>query len=146
MACKGLLLLLHVPIGSSLPCSEALIAPVVKLHESSWGKCPEKSPHEKFGASANFWFGSLCLENGWTNTWEEWWVRRMTLAFEKERVARGPLGPEDEGMVGLSLYKVLPRYLRPMELNGRSITPCLVHTDLWPGNFKLRESDKSCHI
>jgi protein-ribulosamine 3-kinase len=26
--------------------------------------------------------------------------------------------------------KVIPRLLRPLETGGRSITPCLIHTDL----------------
>ena len=129
-----------------LPSPEALIPPVVKLHGSSCGKIITFFPNTRFGESTNSWFGSLCLENGWEETWEKWWVRRMTLAFAKEKEARGALTPEDEGMVCLFLGKVLPRYLRPMESIGRSITPCLVHMDLWPGNFKLRESDKSCVI
>lgn len=125
-----------------LPIPEAFIPPVVALHENSWGK----SPDGRFGATVNSWFGSLCLPNGWKNTWEEWWTHRMTLAFEKEKVAGGPLTPEDEKTVKLYLGKVLPRYIRPMESRGRSITPCLVHTDLWPGNFKLRADDESCVI
>lgn len=32
--------------------------------------------------------------------------------------------------------KVLPRYLHPLESEGRSIHPCLLHGDLWPGNVK----------
>lgn len=34
------------------------------------------------------------------------------------------------GMFG----KVIPRLLRPLESGGRSITPSLVHGDLWCGN------------
>ena len=30
--------------------------------------------------------------------------------------------------------KVIPRLLRPLETGGRSIKPCLIHSDLWPGN------------
>ena len=30
--------------------------------------------------------------------------------------------------------KVIPRLLRPLETGGRSIKPCLVHSDLWPRN------------
>lgn len=133
------------PAGS-LPSPEVLVPPVVALHSNSWGKCPETSPEKKFGASVNFWFGSLCLQNGWTSTWETWWINRMTQAFDKEAEARGPLATEYGEAVRLFLTKVLPRYLRPMESNGSSITPCLVHTDLWPGNFKLRKDEGSCVI
>jgi len=30
--------------------------------------------------------------------------------------------------------KVIPRLLRPLETNGRTVKPCLVHGDLWYGN------------
>ena len=33
--------------------------------------------------------------------------------------------------------KVIPRLLRPMETNGRSIKPALVHGDLWCGNAAI---------
>lgn len=32
------------------------------------------------------------------------------------------------------LDKAIPRLLRPLETEGRSIQPCLVHSDLWTGN------------
>lgn len=32
------------------------------------------------------------------------------------------------------LTKVIPIFLWPLEIGGRSIQPCLVHSDLWPGN------------
>ena len=33
--------------------------------------------------------------------------------------------------------KVIPRLLRQLETGGRSITPCLVHGDLWDGNASV---------
>lgn len=41
---------------------------------------------------------------------------------------------------------VIPRYLRPLESEGRSIQPCLLHCDLWPGNTMPRSHspDKLC--
>ena len=32
--------------------------------------------------------------------------------------------------------KVIPRLLRPLGTGGRQIQPCLIHSDLWPGNVK----------
>ena len=38
--------------------------------------------------------------------------------------------------------KVIPRLLRPLETDGNSITPVLVHGDLWCGNAAVdRETD-----
>ena len=129
-------------MNDDVPGPNVFIPTIVALHQRSEGKSPEG----KFGASVNFWFGSLCLANGWTDNWEEWWIHRMTSAFEKEEVAGGPHTPDDKETIAQFLGKVLPRYLRPMESHGRSIKPCLVHTDLWLGNFKLRADDESCVI
>jgi hypothetical protein len=56
---------------------------------------------------------------------------------EQEESLRGP----DEDFTRLKkvfFERVIPRYLRPMESDGRSIEPCLIHNDLWPGNVKPR--------
>lgn len=45
--------------------------------------------------------------------------------------------PEIEEMRPVILEKVCPRLLRPLETEGRSIRPCLVHGDLWDGNIAV---------
>jgi protein-ribulosamine 3-kinase len=35
------------------------------------------------------------------------------------------------------LAKVIPQLLRPMETEGRSVVPRLVHGDLWDGNTSV---------
>jgi protein-ribulosamine 3-kinase len=47
-------------------------------------------------------------------------------------------GPDDlfEKLKEKFFNVVIPRYLRPLETDGRSIQPCLIHSDLWPGNIK----------
>lgn len=57
----------------------------------------------------------------------------MQAMYEFEKQTQG----EDEELDNLfdALCKeVIPRLLRPLETGGRSIKPCLVHSDLWPGN------------
>ena len=45
---------------------------------------------------------------------------------------------EDLEMLKEGLFKkVIPRLLRPLETGGRSIKPCLLHSELWPGNVML---------
>ncbi|KAG7294474.1 hypothetical protein NEMBOFW57_004548 [Staphylotrichum longicolle] len=59
--------------------------------------------------------------------------------FDREESVNGP----DEALTKLrTAYfdKAIPRYLRPLESDGRSITPCLIHSDLWLGNIKPRVS------
>lgn len=59
----------------------------------------------------------------------------MKHMLELEEAAHGldKTGKMQE-LKGLLLEKVIPRLLRPMETEGRSITPTLVHGDFWHGN------------
>ncbi|KAI9375236.1 Fructosamine kinase-domain-containing protein [Aspergillus egyptiacus] len=55
------------------------------------------------------------------------------------------LDEELELLKSAYLEKIIPKYLGPLETKGRSIKPCLVHSDLWPGNIKPRaSSDELC--
>jgi len=58
-------------------------------------------------------------------------------------------GPHDANLVQLKKFsfdRVLPRYLGPLESDGRSIQPCLLHGDLWPGNVKYKTGSESVCI
>jgi protein-ribulosamine 3-kinase len=57
----------------------------------------------------------------------------MEEMIEREQLTQGPC-PEIDKLQKLLVEKVIPRLLRPLESNGRSIRPCLVHGDLWHGN------------
>lgn len=35
------------------------------------------------------------------------------------------------------MTKIIPRLLRPLESEGRTLTPCIVHGDLWDGNASV---------
>ncbi|KAH8878774.1 hypothetical protein GQ53DRAFT_857582 [Thozetella sp. PMI_491] len=43
--------------------------------------------------------------------------------------------PEFDHIKDLTKIRVIPRLLRPLQSNGRTIKPCLVHDDLWDGNL-----------
>ena len=57
-------------------------------------------------------------------------------------------GLKDEDLSELKrayLDTVVPRYLKPLTSAGRSIQPCLIHSNLWPGNAKMmEEKDQIC--
>ncbi|KAH0553010.1 hypothetical protein GP486_006795, partial [Trichoglossum hirsutum] len=129
-------------IDGDIPPPEPIIRPIVTLHRESLGK----SPDGKFGSSVNSWFGHLVLPSVWEDSWEVWWTNHMKAVLAREETRRGPHTPEDKELVETYISKVLPRYLRPLETDGRSVTPCLVHTDLWPGNFKFKPDDETVII
>jgi protein-ribulosamine 3-kinase len=105
-----------------------------------------KSPTGQFGFGVNTQFGSLSLQNGWEDSWEVWFTKHITRLLELEEEIRGPFDASDAMLKKLFLSKVLPRYLRPLESDGRSIQPTLCHTDLWPGNVKYREDYENIMI
>lgn len=53
--------------------------------------------------------------------------------YEFEKSTQG-VDEEMDSLFDALCNKVIPSLLRPLETNGRSIEPCLVHSDLWPGN------------
>lgn len=94
------------------------------------------SPTSKFGFHLVTYNGDLPQENGYTDTWEEF----FTIGFRhmvNMNIERGGPWPELEDLNTAMIDKVIPRLLRPMETGGRSIKPSLVHGDLWCGNVAV---------
>ena len=52
----------------------------------------------------------------------------------KLNIERGGNWGELETLQSDMVTKVIPRLLRPLEVDGRSVKPSLVHGDLWCGN------------
>ncbi|KAL2024322.1 hypothetical protein VTK56DRAFT_8804 [Thermocarpiscus australiensis] len=122
-------------VEDDIPRPESYIAAAAALHSRSMGR----SPTGKFGFPVNTRFGNLEQDNTWTDSWEEFWTRQMRDFLEKEDAAhQHEPHAELERLRPLFFQKVLPRYLRPLESIGRSVTPCLIHADLWPGNVKYK--------
>lgn len=120
-------------VEDDIPRPESYMTAVANLHSRSMGQ----SPTGKFGFPVNTRFGNLEQDNTWTDSWEEFWTRQMRDFLDREDAAHnGEPHPELERLRPLFFEKVLPRYLRPLESDGRSVTPCLIHADLWPGNVK----------
>ena len=51
-----------------------------------------------------------------------------------EELSHGTDDEEFEELKKELFVNVIPRLLRPLDSEGRKVTPCLVHSDLWPGN------------
>lgn len=71
-----------------------------------------------------------------TDNWEECFTAGIRAIFAAELKSQGA----DEDMEELTttiLEKVIPRLLRPLEAEGRTVTPRLVHGDLWDGNTSV---------
>src|SRR5579862_6498276 len=113
-----------------LPDIHKFPALIAKIHLDSMGK----SPTGKFGFHVTTHLANIPNNNSWCDTWEEWYLIAMQQMIELEEKSRG----SDLKLTEISkslLEKVIPRLLRPLQTEGRNIKPCLIHSDLWPGNI-----------
>ena len=110
-----------------MPDPNKFAARLAALHEDS------KSPNGKFGFHITTYSGNLPQMNEWEDSWETYFTKSMRLALELELKAKGP-DPKFDELVPVLFDKVIPRLLRPLESEGRSVKPSLVHGDLWYAN------------
>ncbi|OAL33465.1 hypothetical protein AYO20_07321 [Fonsecaea nubica] len=103
---------------------------VVQLHRESSGK----SPDGKFGFHVVTHLANIPNKAGWEDTWEKHFTNVLTSMMEIELLAQNKHDDEFEELKRKTLDLVVPRLLRPLETGARKVTPCLIHTDLWPGN------------
>ncbi|CAG9938401.1 unnamed protein product [Clonostachys rosea f. rosea IK726] len=115
------------------PDAHRLGQAVAELHTRSISR----NPTGKWGFHITTYNGPLAQDNTWTETWEAFWIRGMKKLFEFEEEARGPC-EELRQLIKPYFEKVCPRLLRPLESNGRHITPVLIHGDLWVGNTAVQ--------
>jgi fructosamine-3-kinase len=107
--------------------ASAFPAMLAQLHKNG------VSPSGKFGFPCTTYQGRLPQDTTECETWEASFSRGIRRFFELEEEAQGY--EEDMAALRTSLMeKVIPRLLRPLETGGRSVTPRLVHGDLWDGN------------
>jgi fructosamine-3-kinase len=117
-------------LQKGLPSIDRLTHAVAQLHMLSAGAAPFlKDERKKFGFHITTYNGTLAQDNTWTETWAEFYARGMRRMLQLERDARVPSEELDE-ISGPFLEKVIPRLLRPLETDGRSIQPVLIHGDL----------------
>lgn len=110
------------------PCSITTLPKLVaKLHKRG------VSSSGRFGFPVTTYQGRLAQDTTECDTWEECFTRNLKLMFDHELKAQGH-EEEFARLRDLTITKVLPRLLRPLETGGRKIDPCLVHGDLWDGN------------
>jgi protein-ribulosamine 3-kinase len=110
-----------------LPDPAVFCARLAELHQS------HSSPNGKYGFHVVTYNGDLPQENGYADSWEEFFANGLRHMF-KLNLERGGPSEELERLLPDIFGKVIPRLLRPLETGGNSIKPSIVHGDLWCGN------------
>lgn len=94
------------------------------------------SPTDKFGFHITTCAGNLPQYVGWEDSWETFFAKSMRWALDLEIERKGR--SEELDILSRALFdKVIPRLLRPLENEGQTVKPSLVHGDLWYANAGL---------
>ncbi|KAH9893767.1 Fructosamine kinase-domain-containing protein [Xylariomycetidae sp. FL2044] len=127
-----------VEMLDEVPSTQGWAEAVSALHSRSMGQ----SPTGKFGFSTTTHLANVPVSNTWNACWAEFWAQQMRSMLDIEEALHGP-DDEFTRLKTIFFDAVIPRYLDPLESDGRSILPCLIHSDLWPGNIKPRQNSDS---
>lgn len=115
-------------IGQQPPEPKKLTARLAEFHKNS------VSPTGKFGFHTTTCHGKTPqLTNIWKESWEELYHDQLKLMMELDIKKHGHLA-EFEFLSKLVLDICIPKLLRPLQSEGRSIKPCLVHLNIWDQN------------
>lgn len=115
-------------IGEQPPDPIKFAARIAELHEKS------KSPTGKFGFHITTCHAKLPQTTScWEDSWAVLYRKQLENMVRLDREKHGEW-PEFSRICDLVLNIVVPRLLEPLQSDGRSIKPCLVHGDLWDEN------------
>ena len=121
--------------AEELPSPTIFRTKLAELHSS------QTSPNNRYGFHVVTYNGDLPQDNTYTDTWEEFFTNGLKHVLKLNFERGGPC-EELENLLPNFFQKVIPRLLRPLETGDNSISPSLVHGDLWCGNAAVdQESD-----
>jgi fructosamine-3-kinase len=90
-------------------------------------------PGHKFGLELPVFGGNRHAQFPMTDSWARTFAEGIRGVWETEMEVQG----HDDELAFLEemmLEKVIPRLLKPLQVDGRELVPSLVHGDLWEGN------------
>jgi len=123
-------------LGGELQRISDFTGQIARLHKTAL------SPTGRFGFPVMTYGGRLPQDTTFCDTWEESFTRGIQRMFDLEEVQHGR-DPDMVQLRALIVRKAIPRLLRPLETDGKSISACLMHGDLWDGNTGVdRETRK----
>ena len=118
----------YLEIDHRPPDAVKLGAKIAELHRVS------KSPTGQFGFHVTPYDGKLPLVADWDPSWASFYGKLLQGVYQHDVGVNGYWKELDDAME-LTLTKVVPRLLGPLEEDGRTVKPCLIHGDLWEENI-----------
>ena len=120
-------------MNGNLPNAREFSSRLATLHKDS------RSPNGMFGFHLTTYAGNLPQAVEWEASWETFFANSLRKALDLEIAAKGS-DPELDRLLPVIFERVIPRLLRPLESEGRSVKPSLVHGDLWFANSGIDNS------
>ena len=119
------LIMAFLPIEHSLPDPGDLCLSISALHRNS------VSPREGcFGFPVPSYHGSFSQLVAWDSDWSRFFAKLLAHLFEYETQLHGPWDESHHADFRRLIDHTVPRLLRPLQANGRTLKPCLVHGNL----------------
>lgn len=114
---------------NKVPAKRELCACIASLHLRS----QSHSPNGQFGFAVRTYNGTYPQYTNWQTSWEKFYIESLKEGFAFEQSVQG-FSQEIADLLPDLLEKVCPRLLRPLESEGRTLKPTLVHGDIWDRN------------
>ncbi len=116
-----------------------LAAGLANLHKKS------VSPTGKFGFHMATCHAKIAQA---VDTWEVSWCALYTRHLGHVMTLAKPIlqWPEFDVVCKLTLEKVVPRLLLPLQSEGRFLKPCLIHGDCWDGKLRLSHATMAVYL
>lgn len=120
------------PGQSGLPDHVKLGARLAAMHRNS------VSPNGKFGFPVQTYDGARIQSIGWDEKWTSFFSKLLAEAYRQDVESNG-VWPQLDQMYQRVQSRLIPRLIGALESEGRSVTPRLIHGDLWEGNIGVED-------
>jgi len=117
-----------IDMTNDLPDPAEFCMQLAELHSIS------ESPTGNFGFHVATCHGRFPQYVEWDGNWESFFRKLLADALRLDIESNGPW-KELQAVSERVLLNVLPKLLGPLEADGRTVKPCLIHGDLWEGNI-----------
>ena len=126
-------------MSPKLPDPKPFCSELARLHQTSI------SPTGRFGFHVTTTHGKLPQYMEWSSSWESLFRKVLSDLMVLDLATNGPW-KEFQDVYERALTLVLPNLIGPLEANGRTIKPCLLHGNLWEGNQGTEYQTGSIYI